>query len=45
MTGARRPVIELAGVTKTYGEGEAAVHALAGIDLVVERHRPAEVAR
>ena len=37
MTGARRPVIELAGVTKTYGEGEAAVHALAGIDLVVER--------
>ena len=37
MTGARRPVIELVGVTKTYGEGEAAVHALAGVDLVVER--------
>ncbi len=31
-----RPVIELTGVTKTYGAGETAVHALAGVDLVVE---------
>ena len=32
-----RPVIELTAVTKTYGEGETAVHAVAGVDLVVER--------
>ena len=32
-----RPVIDLARVTKTYGEGETAVHAVAGVDLVVER--------
>jgi putative ABC transport system ATP-binding protein len=31
-----RPVIELKRVTKTYGAGETAVHALAGVDLVVE---------
>jgi putative ABC transport system ATP-binding protein len=37
VNGRRPPVIDLAGVTKTYGEGEAAVHALAGVDLVVER--------
>jgi putative ABC transport system ATP-binding protein len=37
VTGVRPPVVDLAGVTKTYGEGEAAVHALAGVDLVVER--------
>ena len=37
MNGRRPPVVDLAGVTKTYGEGEAAVHALAGVDLVVER--------
>jgi putative ABC transport system ATP-binding protein len=37
VSGPRPPVVELAGVTKTYGEGEAAVHALAGVDLVVER--------
>jgi putative ABC transport system ATP-binding protein len=32
-----RPVIDLSRVTKTYGEGETAVHAVAGVDLVVER--------
>ncbi len=37
VNGTRPPVIDLAGVTKVYGEGEAAVHALAGVDLVVER--------
>jgi putative ABC transport system ATP-binding protein len=31
------PVIELRGVTKVYGMGRAAVHALRGIDLCVER--------
>ncbi len=30
------PVAQLRGVTKTYGEGEAAVHALRGIDLTFE---------
>jgi putative ABC transport system ATP-binding protein len=30
---ARAPIVELAGVTKTYGAGEAAVHALRGVDL------------
>jgi putative ABC transport system ATP-binding protein len=30
------PVIELRAITKTYGAGETAVHALAGVDLVVE---------
>ncbi len=34
---ASRPVIEIGGAVKTYGEGETAVHALRGIDLVVER--------
>jgi putative ABC transport system ATP-binding protein len=29
------PLIELRGVTKTYGSGEAAVNALAGIDLTI----------
>ena len=33
----RRPVIALRGVTKTYGEGDTAVHAVAGVDLTVER--------
>ena len=41
MTGSRRlphrPVIELRAVLKTYGAGDTAVHALAGVDLVVER--------
>ncbi len=31
------PLIELRAVTKTYGEGQAAVHALRGIDLRIER--------
>ncbi len=31
------PVAQLRGVTKTYGEGEAAVHALRGIDLTFDR--------
>lgn len=30
------PVIELRNVTKTYGEGETVVHAVAGVDLVVD---------
>ena len=30
-------VIDLARVRKTYGEGDTAVHAVAGVDLVVER--------
>ncbi|MDQ1643103.1 MAG: putative transport system ATP-binding protein [Actinomycetota bacterium] len=34
---APRPVIELTGVTKTYGTGDTVVHAVAGVDLVVER--------
>jgi len=33
-------IAQLTGVTKTYGEGEAAVHALRGIDLALE---PGEV--
>ncbi|MGV8908540.1 MAG: ABC transporter ATP-binding protein [Propionicimonas sp.] len=32
-----RPVIDLRGVFKTYGEGEAVVHAVDGVDLTVER--------
>jgi putative ABC transport system ATP-binding protein len=32
-----KPVIELAGVTKIYGEGATVVNAVAGVDLVVER--------
>ncbi len=32
-----RPVVDLRGVTKTYGSGETAVHAVAGVDLLVER--------
>jgi putative ABC transport system ATP-binding protein len=31
------PAIDIRAVTKTYGEGETAVHALAGVDLVIER--------
>ncbi|WP_233149744.1 ABC transporter ATP-binding protein [Kineosporia sp. A_224] len=39
MTGGRvpRPVLDLRGVTKVFGAGDTAVHALAGVDLVVER--------
>ena len=32
----RHPLIELRGVTKVYGTGHAAVHALAGVDLTIE---------
>ena len=32
-------VIGASGVTRTYGEGEAAVHALRGVSLDIERHR------
>jgi putative ABC transport system ATP-binding protein len=32
-------VIEARGVVRTYGEGEAAVHALRGVTLDVERHK------
>jgi putative ABC transport system ATP-binding protein len=31
------PVINIATLTKTYGQGETTVHALRGVDLVVER--------
>ncbi len=39
MTGARvpRPVLDLRGVTKVFGAGDTAVHALGGVDLVVDR--------
>jgi putative ABC transport system ATP-binding protein len=33
---ARAPLIGFAGVERVYGEGEAAVHALAGVDLSVD---------
>ena len=32
----RHPVIELGGVTKIYGTGVAAMHALRGIDLRID---------
>jgi putative ABC transport system ATP-binding protein len=32
-----QPVIDISGAVKTYGAGETAVHALRGIDLVIER--------
>ncbi|NHC12706.1 ABC transporter ATP-binding protein [Motilibacter deserti] len=32
-----RPVVDLRAITKTYGEGETSVHAVAGVDLLVER--------
>jgi putative ABC transport system ATP-binding protein len=34
---AARPVVALVGARKTYGAGETAVHALAGVDLVIHR--------
>ncbi len=41
MTGRRRgsagPVVDLRGVMKTYGSGDTVVHAVAGVDLVVQR--------
>ncbi|MET0657777.1 MAG: ABC transporter ATP-binding protein [Steroidobacteraceae bacterium] len=33
----RETVIELAGVTKIYGEGDATVRALGGVDLLIDR--------
>jgi len=36
-TSMRRPVIDLAAVTKTYGEGDTTVNALLNVNLVVER--------
>lgn len=35
--GLGRPVIALHHIRKTYGEGDTAVHAVAGVDLAVER--------
>jgi putative ABC transport system ATP-binding protein len=32
-----RPVVELVGAHKTYGQGEAVVHALDGVDLLIHR--------
>ena len=32
-----RPVVDLAGITKTYGTDDTVVHAVAGVDLIVER--------
>ena len=40
MSNTTSAIAQLTGVTKTYGEGEAAVHALRGIDLALE---PGEV--
>lgn len=40
MSNTTTSIAQLTGVTKTYGEGEAAVHALRGIDLALE---PGEV--
>ena len=37
MSDRRWPAVALEGVSKTYGTGEVAVHALRGVDLVVER--------
>ncbi len=37
MSATTQPVLDLRGITKVYGEGETAVHALAGVDLQVAR--------
>jgi putative ABC transport system ATP-binding protein len=37
VTAAVNPLVALSGVTKVYGRGPAAIHALAGIDLTIER--------
>lgn len=37
LAAARESVFSVRGLTKTYGEGEAAVHALAGVDLTLYR--------
>jgi putative ABC transport system ATP-binding protein len=34
---AEAPLVQLAGVTKTYGTGQAAMHALRGIDLAIRQ--------
>jgi putative ABC transport system ATP-binding protein len=39
LDGSGEGVIKAAEVTRTYGEGEAAVHALRGVSLEIERHR------
>ena len=31
------PIIELEGITKTFGSGEAAFQALKGVDLTIDR--------
>jgi len=36
MTSAPTPVVECRGLTKVYGQGDTAVHALRGVDLVVQ---------
>ena len=36
MANAGAPIVELAGVTKTFGSGEQAMHALGPIDLAIE---------
>ena len=35
--GLQAPLIEFHGVRKVFGEGDAAVHALAGVDMVIQR--------
>ena len=35
-TAGAAPLIELVGITKTYGTGQAAFQALQGVDLVIE---------
>ena len=36
-SGPESPVVELAGVTKVYGQGRAAMHALRGVDLRIDQ--------
>jgi len=36
-TAATSPIIDIDGITKVYGEAEAEVHALAGVNLQVNR--------
>ncbi len=37
MTGANQPLLSFRDIWKTYGSGEAQVHALAGVDLSIDR--------
>ena len=39
VTGSADAVITASSITRTYGEGEAAVHALRGVSLEIEAHR------